>query len=60
MNVTPRSPWYPLAVAASLAPDGPPRVVTVPFEQWMVWRANVLVPGQSPESMLATVRGAFA
>ena len=61
MNVvTLASPWYPLALAAALAPKGPPRVVHVPFEQWLAWRRSVLIPEQSLDDMLAIVRSAFA
>jgi len=60
MIVHPSSPWYPLVVAAALAPSGPQRVVNVPYRHWLWWRYHLLVPPQDTEDMLAQVHGALA
>ena len=54
------SPFYPLVVAGLMAPSGPQRVVHVPFAQWILWRAHVVVPPQSGEEILALVQAAIA
>lgn len=55
-----QSPFYPLAVAAALAPEGPQRVVDVPFPQWILWRFHCVITPQAREAMLALVQDAIA
>jgi hypothetical protein len=54
------SPFYPLAVSQAISIPGQPSVIPVPFAQWILWRAHVVVPPQSREEMLAIVQSAIA